>query len=133
MLADDIGERPALTGLKVLIAEDDWTVAEMLKAYMQYAGAEVVACVATIRLGLAAFERQSVELLIADMNLIDGMADALIETADAYGAGIVVLTRYRALPSDTDHLVDEWIDKPVDQETLLKAVERVRRRLALGG
>ncbi|MDX2308198.1 MAG: hypothetical protein NW216_08170 [Hyphomicrobium sp.] len=127
MLAEGTSEQSALSGLKILIAEDNWNLAQSLKDYVEAAGGKVVGLVATVRDGLQVFERAKVNVLVADMNLRDGMADALIEAAVDMDAGVVVVTGFKSLPSDSDHLVDEWIEKPVEETDLIVRIKRASR------
>lgn len=123
MLTEDLDEvGPVLRGLRVMIAEDNWTLAEAMRGHIERVGGRVSAMVPSVAEGTAALGRHSVDVLVADMNLRDGMADRLIEAAFETGARIVVVTGYGALPSDSDHLVDVRIQKPVRPGELIEVI-----------
>lgn len=115
-----------LRGLRVLIAEDNFMVADSLRALISAYGGKVTTMVPTVADALAALESDSIDLAILDIRLrggkVDPLADRLLEDRvpffflTGYGDSSGLPEHLRALPR---------LNKPVDVDRLLETVDMV--------
>ena len=114
-----------LKGLRVLIVEDVFLVAEGIKHIVEVAGAVVLGPIPTLEGALdyvAADEDIGVALV--DMNLRDQFADELNRRLVENGIPFIIVTGYEALPMD-DSDAFGVVHKPVDKDELLAMLCRV--------
>ena len=129
------GEKPAVTtatgsklrpllGLRLLIVEDTWLVADTLAVHLEAAGARVQGPFASNARAMAFLEKQPVDFALVDLNLTDGFADQVIEALIARGIPYAVLTGYRALPTNVDEHAVASLKKPFDMTELIDILAR---------
>jgi len=109
-----------LDGLRVLIAEDNFIVADSLKMLITAYGGTVAAMVPSTDAALAALESVPIDVAILDIHLRHGTADPLADRLaedripflflTGYGDDNVLPERLRGLPR---------LEKPVDVDQLL--------------
>jgi CheY-like chemotaxis protein len=110
-----------LGGLRILIVEDNFMVADSLKELMTAYGASVAAMVPSAAAALAAIEGQRIDVAILDIDLKDGKVDPLADRLIEHGIPFLFLTgfgddsmlppRLRGMPR---------LDKPVESERLIE-------------
>lgn len=113
-----------LKGVRVLIAEDEWIVADNLSVLAEEEGAWVVGPCARTASALTELEAQCVDFAVVDMRLLDGFADMLVSELVHRGIPFMVLTAFEALPTNADRHSVAYLNKPIDKETFIGTIER---------
>lgn len=129
-MPDSVYDVPDLTGVKILVAEDDEYSLRMLELILEETHAELLYA-RDGKKAMDMFRSNNVDLVILDIRLpeIDGMqlfVEMLKERPEIYA---IAQSAY-ALDSDREKGLmlgfKEYILKPVDQKTLLKALDQYR-------
>ena len=115
--------RPNLNGVRVLVVEDHWPVANALKLFLETEGMEVSGPAATTADARRLAAAQKPELAVVDINLKGEMAYALIDQLHDQGVPIVVVSGYAVLPGLTDKVV-AVLQKPFKAPELLAVLRR---------
>jgi len=126
-----------LTGLKILLMEDEADVREIVAILLRLAGAEV-SDAATVEEALAAYEASRPDCIVSDLNMDHGGL-ALLETirarpgetappAIAVTGRVLVQDRLRALSAG----YRTYLTKPVDPDELVRAILEATSRPAGG-
>ena len=120
-----VGEPPRadLKGVRVLVVEDQWHVANALKSLLEADGAQVSGPVSTIADALRLAAEQKPELAVVDINLKGKMAYGLIDHLIDQGVRVVVVTGY-AVPPELTRKVAAVLQKPFNGPALLAALRR---------
>jgi DNA-binding response OmpR family regulator len=117
-----------LSGIAVLVVEDDFNLARSLAALLASHGAEVVGPVPSVARALELLAGRSVDVAVLDVQLRGETVAPVAERLHADRVPIVFLTGVR----DLGQLPDRFeryprLDKPVDRHGLLSTVRTVRR------
>ena len=107
-----------LKGLRVLVVEDSWHVANALKSLLEELGIEVAGPAASLQDAERLLEAREPQLAIVDINLKGEMAYGLIDTLHARGIRIVVISGY-AVPQVAQSKVAAVLQKPFSATSLL--------------
>ena len=118
-----------LSGLKVLVVEDEPLLAITLKDVLTASGCAVVGPASTLELGMRLIEKEAVDGAILDVNLrgemVFPLADALAERSIPF----VYVTGYSKLLRACNH-GRPFLQKPYTNQQLLKIVGEWRLRSA---
>ena|SRR5215510_4017914 len=114
--------RTDLTGARVLIAEDQWHLANALKSLLEAEGMKVSGPASTMADALQLATEQH-DLAVIDINLKGEMAYSLIDRLHDRGVRIVVVTGYALLPTLSEK-VAAVLGKPLAGPELLVALRR---------
>lgn len=112
-------DRPApITGLRVLLIEDTWIIAQSYRALLETLGVEVRGPAATIAAAHQHLDTEKVDAAIVDINLRGEMADPLVTALHARAIPVIIVTGYDVAPelARLAHLV---LNKPIRAEDLL--------------
>jgi DNA-binding NtrC family response regulator len=111
-----------LEGVRVLILEDEFFLADDLARALAHAGAEPVGPVATVDEAERLVKDDRVDAAIVDLNLRGQMASAFVERLASSKLPCLIVSGYGedALP-EPDSTV-RTLEKPVDPETVLKSL-----------
>ena len=113
-----------LQGVRVLVVEDHWPVANALKLLLEVEGMEVVGPASTIAEAKRLAGEHKLELAVVDINLKGEMAYSLVDELYDLGVRIVIVTGYSAvLPWSTEKIV-AVLPKPINGQELLAALRR---------
>jgi CheY-like chemotaxis protein len=112
-----------LKGARILVVEDHWQIASVLKTLLDDMGAEVTGPVATVAEAQRLTAEQKPDLAVVDINLRGEMAYALIDQLYSQGVRLVVVTGYAVLPQATEK-VAAVLHKPFNGPELLAALRR---------
>ncbi len=116
---------------KVLIVEDDLICREIVGAYLRQEGFDTIEA-EDMASGLAAFAAHAVELVIADVNLPDGLGFDLVQALRRRRDCAAIYITSRGGSDDRVRGLetggDDYIVKPVDMRELLARVRAVLRR-----
>ena len=117
----------ALSGLKVLVVEDDYFIADEMRRMLTTSGAQVIGPVASVDGALALIAASpTLDAAVLDVNLRDVMVFPVADALVARGVPFVFATGYDGvmIPS---HLADiVRCEKPVQPRTLVRALSGLR-------
>jgi len=119
-----------LAPVSVLLVEDDPILSEVITAYFQQAGIEVLAAV-DAKSGLELFRRRQVELALIDVNLPDRSGHDLVRDLKRRRDCPVIYVTSRGGAEDRVsglQAADDYVVKPIDVRELMARVQAVLRR-----
>jgi DNA-binding response OmpR family regulator len=119
--------RADLRGVRVLVVEDHWLVANALKAFLEAEGMEVSGPAATTADARRLAMEQKPDVAVVDIHLWLETAYVLIHQLDEQGVCVVVLSGYSVLPALTTEVV-AVLQKPFKGPELLGALRRALAR-----
>ena len=99
------GDRRVLQGVRVLVVEDQWHIANALNSLLHAEGMEVKGPASTTADARRLASEHEPELAVVDLNLKAEMAYSLIDDLHDRGVRVVVLTGYAVLPRLTEKVV----------------------------
>lgn len=113
-----------LRGLRVLVAEDSAFVAQELELILLEEGGRVMGLCKSVAEASHKLDQLRIDVILIDLELSDGFADALAQRARRDGIPYIIITGYRALPTNADeHAVDVLL-KPIDRSHLVRLLAR---------
>jgi DNA-binding response OmpR family regulator len=126
-------ETTPLAGLRVLVVEDDYFIADEICTTLRKSGAEIVGPSPDLQHGLHLVKSEQIDCAVLDINLRGDLAFSLANELRQRGTPAIFATGYDSsvLPgtfSDSVRLV-----KPVDLGALLQAVQTLCLRPATDG
>ena len=117
-------EQP-LTGVTVLVAEDEPLIALDMSGYLEDAGAKVI--VATnLKDSLAKADEPGIKVAIVDHRFGPDTSAAVCAKLDERGIPFIVYTGFRELPDPCKHGV--IVRKPAQSQTILESLAKLLRR-----
>jgi DNA-binding response OmpR family regulator len=117
----DKPSRADLKGVRVLVVEDHWHVANALRSFLEAEGMKVSGPVATTADAQRLATEQKPDLAVVDIHLKLETAYILIHQLDDLGVRVVVLSGYAVLPELTEKVV-AVLQKPFNAPELLGAL-----------
>jgi DNA-binding response OmpR family regulator len=118
----------SLQGLRVLVVEDGWQVADALKISLERMGMVVAGPVATAREAQCLATECPPDLAVVDVNLKGEMAYELMDWLHDRSILVVVTTGYENLPGSLGRFA-AILHKPFTVTTLLTTLQRVMGRI----
>jgi CheY-like chemotaxis protein len=120
----------SLAGLRVLIVEDDYVVADALRFLIESYAASVSAIAPSVQRALDALAAAPVDIAVLDINLHGASVVPLAEHLRTQGVPFVFLTGYGDAEVLPEHLRSQpRFYKPVQAEALVRGmIELVGRR-----
>lgn len=125
------GKSPAVSGLngmRVLLVEDSWQVADALKLLLEKTGMLVSGPVATASEAQGLVAEREPQLAIVDVNLKGEMAYGLIDWLHRRGIKILVISGYADLPRSLGQFA-AILHKPFTATALLTSLRRISGQL----
>ena len=123
-----INMRAPLAGCRILIAEDEWFLANDLQTVLKSVGADVVALVGDLDDAQAQVARGEFDLGIIDINLRGRHAFGLADELQRQGRPFVFFTGYGAEIIPARFADVARIEKPFDLHTLSRYVLQLWQR-----
>jgi len=120
---------PSLDGMRILIVEDNFVVADSLRFVINGYGGTVAAIAPTVEKALTALAAAPIDIAVLDINLAGVSVAPVAEHLQAKGIPFVFLTGYgdaELLPAALRDL--PRFDKPVNAEQLVQALQRLTVR-----
>lgn len=119
----------SLDGVRVLVVEDDFDVAEALRLVLATAGAEVIGPVSTVEAACELAKAQPLDAAVLDIALSPGTSAPVARTLLYRGCPFVFVTGF----SNVEMLPEELrghhvLVKPVDDRTLRAAIHMLVHR-----
>lgn len=116
-----------LEGLRVLLVEDSWHVAQALRSVLVSAGVAAIDATATVAEACRLVAVNRYDAAVSDVNLNGEMSFGLIDLLTQEGVPTVVVTGYGNLPELADR-VPVVLEKPVRASELIAALRSVTGR-----
>lgn len=111
-----------LSGMHILVVEDDATAADLISVKLEEQGATVVGPLNSVGSALQILDTDRIDFALVDMVLRDRPADPLFQALDERGIPHIVVTGYSALPTNAPETAVLHIMKPIQWELLWKAI-----------
>jgi len=128
MTASNAPDRPVsseLMGVRILVVEDSWAIANSLKRLLLLMGADVVGPAATIAEAERLIAEHTPDVALVDIHLRGGeRAFGLIDRLHDKGIPVIVTTGYSAVPSASGKVV-AILEKPISMALLLDTLRPV--------
>ncbi len=112
-----------LSGKTVLVVEDSWQLAEVMKRTLERAGAVVVGPAGTLAEAERLAGSVAIDAAVMDLDLGGTPADPLAERLAREGIKVVLLTAY-ASPSALAGKVHAYLSKPTRSQALIEALQK---------
>lgn len=121
-----------LEGLSVLIVEDDFNVAEALRAVLVAAGCRVVGPASTVAEACRLVKKEQLDVAILDIALSPGTTSEPVARALlSRGCPFIFVTGFSSVDMLSEELRGQRVlVKPIDADELCAAVRAVVRRVA---
>ncbi|MDG4892310.1 MULTISPECIES: response regulator [unclassified Mesorhizobium] len=117
-----------LSGLKVLVVEDVFMLAQDLADQLSGAGCTVIGPVPTVQQALDQADSTALDGAVLDVNLRGDRSFPLAEQLARDGVPFIFLTGYDSVTVFPDQFRDaQKLTKPVDYKMLVEAVSRFRK------
>lgn len=112
----------SLNGMRVLVVEDEFYMADDLVRALEAAGARPVGPFGSVRQALDAVERNGIDAAVLDLNLHGSRSDGLAKQLDEANVPILIVSGYSedGLPAELRHI--RRLEKPVNCRTILAAL-----------
>lgn len=117
-----------LSGLRVLIAEDNWVNADTMSVILEEEGATVIGPSSTVAASIELVRAEATDFALVDMNLSDSFADGLAAELKQRSIPFAIITAYRSLPTDADAHAEAVLHKPVSAKAIVDVISRWRKR-----
>jgi len=116
-------DKAPLTGLRVLVVEDDYFIADEICTTLRNGGAEILGPSPDIEQGLHLIRSQHIDCAVLDINLRGDLAFSLARELQKRGTPSIFATGYDSsvLPGAFSNSVR--LEKPVNLAALLHAVQ----------
>lgn len=117
-----------LTGLRVLVIEDDYFIAEEICSTLRGHGAEIVGPAPDVAKGLQLVKNETIDCAVLDINLQGNLAYGIASELRTRGIPAIFATGYdvSVLPREFSDSIR--LEKPVNLSTLLRTVQSVCAR-----
>jgi CheY-like chemotaxis protein len=112
-----------LKGLRVLVVEDSWHVANALKSLLAELGVDVAGPAASLSDAERLLAAREPQVAIVDINLKGEMAYGLIDRLHSRGISVVVISGY-AVPQVAQSKVAAVLQKPFSAKSLLAVLRQ---------
>lgn len=116
--------RVSLAGMRVLLIEDSWIIAQSYAALLEPVGVEVVGPAGSLQEATRLATEQQADAAMVDMDLRGELATGVIDVLHARGVPVIVVTGFEQLPEFGDK-VRLVLKKPIRAERLLKALRSI--------
>ena len=114
----------ALNGMRVLVIEDIFIVAQSYVALLENLGVIVSGPAGTVAEAMRIIEAAPIDAALVDMNLHGEMAYGVVDALKARGVPVVVVTGCDVV-ADFEHKVSGFLKKPVRTAALIKAMRGI--------
>lgn len=112
-----------LRGLRVLIVEDSWLIADTLSVLLEEEGVAVVGPCPTNEAAVIALQQGTVDFALVDLALGDAFADQVVDDLIARNIPYAIITGYGALPTNADARAVKVLRKPIDRKALVELLD----------
>ncbi len=117
-----------LRGLRVLVVEDQYLVAEDMRRAVLKLGGEVIGPIGELGAAVAASKRETPDLALLDINLHEQMVYDLARALHEQDVPVIFATGYGEPDIQPDFSAVPRLEKPVTSEALAAAARLLGRR-----
>jgi DNA-binding NtrC family response regulator len=121
---------PPLKDRRILVVEDDWSIADAMAELLSKEGADVFGPAATVAEGSQLADYWPIEIAVMDLNLHGQRADDLVVELARKNITVVVVTGYDIKQPVVDSAF-ATLRKPVTSAALLETLYRAANSLAV--
>jgi DNA-binding response OmpR family regulator len=129
-MPEEQGDGAELAGLRILVVENEFLIADQSATALAARGAVVVGPVQSAERARAAIEAETpggLAAAVLDVTLADGSAAPVGAALRARGVPFVIVTGHTE-PSEPELRAAPVLQKPVREDELVRAVARIARR-----
>ena len=113
----------ALSGLRILVVEDNFLAAEVVRDTLERGGCTVVGPVGHLAEGVRLAERETLDGAVLDINLNGDRCFPIAEALRGRHVPFIFLSGYdESAPVPEELKATRWLAKPVAEDQLLAAV-----------
>ena len=113
----------ALAGLRILVVEDNFLAAEVVRDTLERSGCTVVGPVGRLAEGVRLAEQEALDGAVLDVNLNGDRCFAIAQTLRGRHVPFIFLSGYDdSAPVPPELKATQWLSKPVAEDQLLAAV-----------
>jgi DNA-binding response OmpR family regulator len=123
---------PILRGLRVLVVEDDFYIADEICGALRASGAEIVGPSPDIAHGLHLARTERIDCAVLDINLHGALAFALADELKQRGTPSIFATGYDDSVLPRQFSANVRLEKPVNLSALLRTVQSLCSKSATG-
>ena len=116
-----------LKGMRILVVEDSWHVAQALKSLLENLGCDVAGPVASTADAERLLAAGGLDAAVVDINLKGEKAYGLIESLGQRGIKVIVATGYAAPQISTTN-VAAILPKPFKSGALLSVLQEIKKK-----
>ncbi len=114
-------------GLRILVVEDYFALAESLSLWLEQEGCTIVGPVATVEAALEEIDKGGVDGAILDVNLRGRSVGPVARRLRELGRPFVFLTGHTEINDLVNEFCDcQWISKPAEERDLLGALRLMK-------
>ena len=113
-----------LTGMRVLVVEDEYYIADDLRRSLKRAGAEIIGPVGSIALAEDALEKGEFDCAVLDLNLHGESAAVVADQLKIMGIPFAIATGYGSSAVPERHNDVPRLEKPFDASEVVELVSR---------
>lgn len=121
--------RDGLTGLRVLVVEDEALVSMLIEDYLEELGCEVVGVASRLEDAMENARTLELDVAVLDVNLAGRLSYPVAQALLARGVKVVFATGYGTKGLPPDLLQAAVLSKPFRQEQLASALSDMQTRL----
>ena len=113
---------PTLTGLNILVAEDDFVISEYVRTVIESAGAKVVGPAADVERACALARTGGLHGAVLDLQLRDDVAEPLMNELNSRNIPFVVISGFEHSSVPQRFAAMSYIAKPIADTELIEKV-----------
>jgi DNA-binding response OmpR family regulator len=113
---------PILTGLNILVAEDDFVIAEYVRTVIESAGANVIGPAADVERACALARTEDLHGAVLDLQLRDSIAEPLMNELDSRRVPFVVISGHELSSVPRRIAGMSYVAKPIADAELIEKV-----------
>ena len=122
------GNSTPLAGLRILVVEDDYYIADEICTTLRNSGAEVLGPLPDVKNGLDVVTSEHIDCAVLDINLHGHLAFSLARELQQRGTPSIFATGYDSSVLPETFSSSVRLQKPIDLTALLQAVQSVCTR-----
>ena len=125
--AETVSRAGRLAGLRVLVVEDEYYIADDLRRSLSGAGASVVGPMGSVALAESALEKGDFDCAVLDLNLHGENAAEIADQLKIMGVPFAIATGYGSGAIPSRHSDVPRLEKPFDPDEVVELVSRWER------